>query len=182
MFCEKCGFKNNDGVAFCTNCGAPMQSNQSNNQQYQQPNQQYQQPNQQYQQPNQQYQQYQQPNQQVIYVQNVRPTVPGKGMSITAMVLGIVACVFSCYFFISLPCAIVGIILGVLGNSKAKSVGLKSGFAVAGIACSAVSLGLTILFILYVVLVVGSVYASFDDFMDYDYYYTITSLFNRFLG
>ena len=97
-------------------------------------------------------------------------------MSIAAMVLGIVACVFCCYFFISLPCAITGLILGCLSHSKAKRVGLKNGFAVAGIATSIASIGLLLLFIVYYVLILGTAFATMDAMFDYEGYYAIKSL------
>ena len=92
---------------------------------------------------------YQQPAyQQPVYQQPAAPVVPGKGMSLTAMVLGIISLVFCCVWYISIPCAIVGLILGCIGNSKAKEVGMKSGMAVAGIVCSAIAIGLTLLLLL----------------------------------
>lgn len=139
--CKNCGTNNEEGVAYCAGCGAAMEVGYQSPVSYQQPVQQpaYQQPT--YQQPA-----YQQP----VYQQPVAPVVPGKGMSITAMILGIISLVFCCAWWISIPCAIVGLILGCIGNSKAKEVGMKSGMAVAGIACSAIAIGLALLLLLFV--------------------------------
>ena len=109
--CKNCGTNNEEGVAYCAGCGAAMEVGYQSPVSYQQPVQQsaYQQPT--YQQPA-----YQQP----VYQQPAAPVVPGKGMSITAMILGIVSLVFCCVWYISIPCAIVGLILGCLGNSKER--------------------------------------------------------------
>ncbi len=62
----------------------------------------------------------------------------GAGMSIAAMVLGIVALVFSCcFYYVSIPCAIIGIILAAV-SLKGKKPG--RGMAIAGLVCAIVSL------------------------------------------
>ena len=45
------------------------------------------------------------------------------GMSIAALVLGIVSIVFWCVWFISIPCSILGLIFGILGIKKARKAG-----------------------------------------------------------
>ncbi len=160
MFCPNCGSNNADGVAFCANCGTKhdnQQPQQEAQPQYQQP--QYQQP--QYQQPQQQYQAPYQPP----YVPTAPVAVPGKGLGITSMILGIIALSFTCLlsyltFFLSIP----ALILGCIGNSKAKSVGGKNGMAVAGIVTSAISIGLVVILIIWAVAFGASLY---------DYYYCI---------
>lgn len=60
------------------------------------------------------------------------------GMAIASMVLGIVALVFGCcLWYISIPCSIVGLILG--GVSLAQKRGGK-GMAIAGIVLSAIGI------------------------------------------
>ena len=137
MFCPNCGAQNADNVTFCASCGASMGAQQPVVQQpvYQAPAQ-PQQPV--YQQPV-----YQQP----VYQQ---PPVPGKGMGIASMVVGIVSLVFLCIWYIAIPCAIIGVILGGISASKAKQVGRKNGTATAGIVCSCIALGLAILFVVLV--------------------------------
>lgn len=156
MFCQKCGHNNPDGAPFCSNCGSPMNAQQNYQFQYQQN----------------------------VNFQSSKPFIPGKGMGIAAMVLGIVACVFCCYFYISLPCAITGLILGCMSNSKAKKAGFKNGFAVAGIACSAVALGLTLLFLVYIIFVFGTLITTLGEVFEYglddNIYYAIRGLFNSF--
>lgn len=67
----------------------------------------------------------------------------GKGMAIASMILGIVSIVLSCVWYISVPAAIVGIVLGVMHNKKSG----KCGMTTAGIVCSAIGLVLTIVLI-----------------------------------
>lgn len=151
MFCTKCGNQNPDGTKFCIKCGNPMEAQAQPQAEapVQQPVQPVQQPVQQpvYQQPVQQpvYQQpmYQQPMYQ-------KPAVPGKGLGITSMVLGIVALVFFCYWYISIPCGIIGLALGAVSLNKARACNLKNGLATAGLVCSCVAVGLAVLFILLV--------------------------------
>jgi len=63
-----------------------------------------------------------------------------KGMSIAAMVLGIVAVVFCCVAYISIPCAILALIFGFVGKKKGGK-----GMAIAGIVLGIVAIGLYIL-------------------------------------
>ncbi len=155
MFCQKCGCKNSDGASFCSHCGAPINA-QKTQFQYQHN----------------------------VNFQTSAPRVPGKGMGIAAMVLGITACVLCCYIYFALPCAIVGLVLGILSRSKAKKAGLKNVCAIAGIACSAVALGLSILFVVYVIIIGAYLFSSLYEIFDYnyndfyDYYYSIANVFN----
>jgi len=66
----------------------------------------------------------------------------GAGMSIAAMVLGIVALVFNCCTpYISIPCSIIGIILAAL-SLKGKKPG--RGMAIAGLVCAIIALVLAV--------------------------------------
>ena len=69
---------------------------------------------------------------------NQMPTKQGgAGFAIASMVLGIIALVFSCcFYFISLPCAVIGLILGAVALAK-KTEG--KGMAIAGLVCSIIS-------------------------------------------
>lgn len=69
--------------------------------------------------------------------------VEKKGFSITSMVLGIVSIVFCCVTYISVPCAILAIIFGVIGKKR----GAK-GMATAGFVLGIVTLSLGVLFML----------------------------------
>ena len=137
MVCKNCFAENNDGAAFCTNCGAPLEAQpqapvaEPAAPQYEAP------------------QQYTAPVQQP-YGYNPAPTPapnapqPGKGFAIAGMVCGIVS--FFCF----------GVILGILAivfGGVAKSKGNRSGMATAGIVCGAVGLGL---WLLSVILMGGS--------------------------
>ncbi|MEI3216597.1 MAG: DUF4190 domain-containing protein [Clostridium sp.] len=68
-------------------------------------------------------------------------------MAIASMVLGIVALVVSCcFYYLSIPCAIIGAILGFISLASGKK---GKGMAIAGVVCSIVSLIPAILMIIY---------------------------------
>ncbi len=161
MFCPNCGSNNPDGVAFCANCGSQLDNQQPQQavpqpefqQPQQQPQQQYQQPEfqQPYQQPQQQYQPPYMPP------MPVTAPVPGKALGIAGMVLGIVSLVLCCLlWYLTLILSIPGLILSCIGLSKAKKENVPNGMAVAGIVCSAINIGVNIIFIVLVALSVAS--------------------------
>lgn len=67
--------------------------------------------------------------------------VPGKGLGIASMVVGIISLALFCTGWVAIICAIVGAVLGGVGMKSAKDAGMKNGMAVAGLTCSIVSLG-----------------------------------------
>lgn len=120
MFCQKCGAANPDNGNVCTNCGSELQNNAQNAQ-----------------------------NPQIIIQQPAAPAVvPGKGLGVASMVLGIISLVLFCFWYIAIPCAIIGVALGGVGTMKAKAANSKNGVATAGIACSCVALGIAIVFLI----------------------------------
>lgn len=160
--------------------------NGTNEQTYSQPQQAYEQPQQNYDQQaynqNQQYAQqnygydqsqqgygtYQQPQQQAYgsfdqtqYGYN-QPASSGKGMAIASMVLGIISIPTICFWIVGLPCAIVGLILGILYNKKNE----HSPMATAGIVCSIITIALLVLIL--ILYIVGAVSLSS---LAYSYYY-----------
>lgn len=71
----------------------------------------------------------------------------GSGLAIASMVLGIVALVLSCcIYFVSIPCALIGLILGAVALSK-KTPG--KGMAIAGLVCSIISIIPAVIVIIY---------------------------------
>lgn len=78
----------------------------------------------------------------------------GKGMAVASMILGIVSIVMLCCSqYISLPCAIIGLILGIVHKKKNG----KNGMATAGVVCSIISLVLSILLIIASAVLLGAV-------------------------
>ena len=131
MICSKCGAECPPQTMFCTSCGASLENNQA------QP-------------------QPQPPTQPGAPVYNPAPypyvapiNVPGKGLGVASMVLGIISLVLFCFWFISIPCALISLILGIVGLSKAKSAGMNNGMAVAGIVCSAIALVLMVMLFIF---------------------------------
>lgn len=112
--------------------------------------------------PNQQ--NYQQAPQQVAYPQPAYgppPPSPGKGMNIASMVLGIVSLVFSfCLYYLSIPMSIVGLVLGLIGTSKAKNAGQPKGMGTAGVVMNIITLGIGIL----AATILAAFFASFVPF------------------
>lgn len=75
-------------------------------------------------------------------------SVPGKGLGITSMILGIISILISCLFYFSFPFSILGVVLGGYSMSKSKKLGLSNGCATAGVICSCISFGLIALFMI----------------------------------
>ncbi|WP_229408000.1 DUF4190 domain-containing protein [Massiliimalia massiliensis] len=79
---------------------------------------------------------------------------PSKGMAVASMVLGIIALVLSCFWYISVPCAVVGLILGILGRKKCEAA---KGMATAGMVMSIIAIVLVILFITVLAGIIASI-------------------------
>ncbi len=64
------------------------------------------------------------------------------GLSVASMVLGIIAIVMSCcFYYVSLPCAVLGVIFGAVALSKvSKGTGDGKGMAIAGLVLSIISI------------------------------------------
>lgn len=97
-----------------------------------------------------------------------------KGFCITSMVLGIIALVFFCVWYISIPCAILAIIFGILGI---KSTG--KGMAIAGLVTGSIGLIVSIAIIVFIVIfgmavgisdVLDDDYDSYRNYRNYNWY------------
>lgn len=135
MYCKYCGTENTSDTKFCTNCGASLAEENTQNT-YEQPT--YSQPE--YSQPN-----YNQPNYNQNQYANYNPAYQnkgqdGKGFAIAGLVCGIVS--LFCFAFI---CGTLGIVFGCVARSK----GYKGGMSIAGIVCGAVGI------ILWVLMLIG---------------------------
>lgn len=90
---------------------------------------------------------YQQPvnyNQQYQTYQNVEPEKKSSGMAIASMVLGIISVIISCVFYLALPLAIVGLVLGIISIRSRKG---GKGMAIAGIVMCSITTLIAILLI-----------------------------------
>lgn len=84
------------------------------------------------------------------------PKKDRKGFCVASMILGIIALVLFCLFYISIPCAILAIIFGILGL---KSTG--KGMAVAGLVTG--SIGLIVTIAIIVIAFTAGVAAGISD-------------------
>ena len=106
------------------------------------------------------------------------PEKDRKGFAIASMVLGIIALVLFCIVYISIPCAILALIFGILSVKSSKR-----GMAIAGITTGAIGFILTVLLYVFVFVVVGvGTYTGLDSLQDaleeyehnnYDYHYNL---------
>ena len=75
---------------------------------------------------------------------NQGPAVPDrKGMAVASLVLGIISVVLFCVWYLSLPCAVVGLILGIL---SLKSSG--RGMAIAGLVLSIIAIAIFVVMLI----------------------------------
>lgn len=81
-----------------------------------------------------------------------------KGLAIASLVLGIVSVVFMCLWYIGIPCAILGLVFGILSN-KAK----KNGMATAGIVLSII--GFLLVALLLILVIAGITSGTFAGIM-----------------
>lgn len=98
------------------------------------------------------------------------PKKEKKGFCIASMVLGIVALVFFCIWYISIPCGILAIVFGILGVKT-----IHKGMAIAGLITG--SIGLVISMIILIALFMFGFAVGFSDALDdigydNDYYYS----------
>jgi uncharacterized membrane protein len=71
------------------------------------------------------------------------------GMAVASMVLGIVALVLFCIPYVSFPCGVVGLVLGVVAGGKARrGEAAGAGMARAGVVCSTIAAALAVLLII----------------------------------
>jgi len=81
------------------------------------------------------------------YVQGAGQVGPQQdnGLAVAGMVLGIVSLVLICLWPVSLPCAIVGLCLSVVGKNKARETNSGGGMAITGLVLSCVTLALLVI-------------------------------------
>lgn len=92
------------------------------------------------------------------------PKKEKKGFCIASMVLGIVALVFFCIWYISIPCGILAIIFGILGIKT-----INKGMAIAGLITG--SIGLVVSTLIIIILFMFGFVMGISDALDDDGYY-----------
>lgn len=78
------------------------------------------------------------------------------GMAIASMVLGILSLVLLCVPYVGIPCAIIGVVLGLVARGKVKDgTGGGGGMAMAGIVCGTIAIVLCLLVIVGAMAFIG---------------------------
>lgn len=106
------------------------------------------------------------------------PVQMGQGQAIASLVLGIIAMI-SCsnFFIIAPPCAIIGLVLGILAKKKGNN-----GMATAGIVLSSVGLAISLCVIILLIIVFASLSdIPGDHSFYYDGYQQAAKIVSRFL-
>lgn len=89
-----------------------------------------------------------------------------KGLCIAAMVLGIIAVVLWCVWFISIPCTILAVVFGIIGLKKPGK-----GMAIAGLVLGIISVCIWSIVLLFGIgIMAGGLAEAFDE-LDSDYSY-----------
>ena len=89
---------------------------------------------------------------------NATPTNDKKGFSIAALVLGIIAIVLCCIWYVSIPCGIIALILGIIGLKSSKR-----GMSIAGIITGVIGMILSIVLVISIVMLGVSIFNSAKD-------------------
>ena len=116
-----------------------------------------------------------------------QPQKDKKGFSIAALVLGVVAIVLSCVWYISITCAILAIVFGTIGLKSSKK-----GMSIAGIITGISGIIISI-FIIFMIIISGFTQGliegitngieqnNYSDFDDDHYNYKYDSFYNEFV-
>ncbi len=96
---------------------------------------------------------------------NTAPANDKKDFSIAALVLGIIALVLCCIWYVSIPCGIIALILGIIGLKSSKR-----GMSIAGIITGVIGMILSIVLVIAIVMLGVSIFNSAKDAIeDSDY-------------
>ena len=89
----------------------------------------------------------------------------GKGISVAALVLGIVSVVFCWNPLLGIPCGILGLVFGIIGRNKSKN-----GMALAGLILGIIGLVISIIILLVLIAAAGAAVAAVSDSLFTGYY------------
>lgn len=88
-------------------------------------------------------------------VKQTNAVTESKGLSIASMVLGIVSVVTLCASYVSIVCAVLAIILGIIGRKKGGK-----GMAMAGLVLGIITLSIDILIVVFAVGFISEVFKA----------------------
>ena len=89
-----------------------------------------------------------------------------KGIAIAALILGIISLVLFCIWFVSVPCGIAAIILGILGIKSTKK-----GMAIAGLITGIIGMLISIVIVISVGVGIFKAASEITNSVNYDDYY-----------
>lgn len=98
-----------------------------------------------------------------VYAQYTVQKKKRNGMAVASMVLGIISLVMCCIIYVSMPCAVLSIILGAVSLRKGKN-----GMAVAGIILGAIAMVIAIL--VFTLMIVGIIVYLETNGIEYSLY------------
>lgn len=137
MFCRNCGTENSDTDNFCKNCGQPLGSGHEQQEGTARDTQGAPEPT------PVQYSSFQ--------AEPLVDTSKPSGVSVAAMILGIVSIVFCCLHIVAIACGIVAIVLA----KKEEQKGMGNGFTKAGFICGLIGAILGGIFLIYWIIAVA---------------------------
>ncbi len=137
MFCTNCGTENSDTDNFCKNCGQPLGSGNEKQAGTAGDTQGAPGPT------PQQYSSFQ--------TEPLEDTGKSSGVSVAALILGIVSIVFCCLHIVAIACGIVAIVLA----KKEEQKGMANGFTKAGFICGLIGAILGGIFLIYWIIAVA---------------------------
>lgn len=160
MFCKNCGREIASDISFCPSCGTPVPKPEPVNYQ-----------------PNTGFEsgantaEAQNPTTDNQYMPNMSKSacspIKKDPMATASMILGIVSLSIFFVGFISIPCGIVGLILSIISYKNSSGFKPNKDKATAGIICSCIGLALSIVFLLFVFIVVEEVIKHSDEIGEY---------------
>lgn len=150
MYCNKCGREIASDISFCPNCGTPVIKPEPVN--YQPGNTPLNSTNQ-------------------NTANNFEPASPllrkNNSMATASMILGIVSISIFFIGIISIPCSIIGLILGIISRKNALNFKPNKDKALAGIICSVIGLVSSVIFILFAIFLFQVIIETSDEFSEF---------------
>ena len=89
--------------------------------------------------------------------------MPGKGLGVAGLILGIGSLVLAASWVLGGICAVLAIVFSALAQTKARTVGRNNGMAIAGLICGGVGLAMAVLIAAVSFSTLATGYGKFGD-------------------